>query len=238
MSGALLEIRGLRAWYGASQVLRDVDLRLGAGEVLALAGRNGSGRSTLARAIMGLVRTEGHVSFAGTALGGLRTFEIARQGIGYVPEHRDIFATLSVHENLQLGVGPQTRRRAARFTLDDAYTLFPVLQTRAATRAGVLSGGEQQMLTLARALLGDPDLLLVDEPAEGLSHQAVAQVAGCLAQLRQRGVALLLIEQRFVLAPGLADRVAVMGHGALVFEGTLEALAQRRDVMDDWLAPG
>ncbi|HEX7908242.1 MAG TPA: ABC transporter ATP-binding protein [Paraburkholderia sp.] len=240
---ALLEIRGLNAWYGASQVLHGVALRIEAGEVLALVGRNGSGRSTLARAIMGLVRSEGELRFAGRPLGGLRTFEIARLGLGYVPEHRDVFPALSVHENLLLGFAPQTApqargRRAPRFTLDDAYALFPVLRERKRTRAGALSGGEQQMLTLARALLGDPDLLVIDEPGEGLASLVMEQVAGCLRTLRDRGVAMLLIEQRLVIAQNIASRVAVMGHGEIVFDGALEAFLQRTDVMQEWLGVG
>ncbi|OAJ57963.1 ABC transporter ATP-binding protein [Paraburkholderia ginsengiterrae] len=236
---ALLEIRGLNAWYGASQVLHGVALRIEAGEVLALVGRNGSGRSTLARAIMGLVRSEGELHFAGRALAGLRTFEIARLGLGYVPEHRDVFPALSVHENLLLGLAPQARgRRAPRFTLDDAYTLFPVLRERKRTRAGALSGGEQQMLTLARALLGDPDLLIIDEPGEGLARLVMEQVAGCLRTLRDRGVAMLLIEQRLVIAQDIASRVAVMGHGEIVFDGALDSFLQRTDVMQEWLGVG
>ncbi|WP_199544087.1 ABC transporter ATP-binding protein [Paraburkholderia kururiensis] len=243
--GALLEIRGLHAWYGASQVLHGVDLRVDAGEVLALAGRNGSGRSTLAKAVMGMVRTQGHVRFAGQMLAGRRTFEIARLGIGYVPEHRDVFPTLTVRENLALGFAPRgaLRRvsrlsRAPRFTLDDAYARFPILRERATARAGVLSGGEQQMLALARALLGDPDLLIVDEPTEGLAAQMSTLVGDCLSTLRERGVAVLLIEQRLVLARRLADRVAVMGHGAIVFDGSLDAFAKRDDVVRDWLGVG
>jgi len=235
---ALLEIRGLNAWYGASQVLHGVALHIEAGEVLALVGRNGSGRSTLARAIMGLVRSAGELRFAGRPLGGLHTFEIARLGLGYVPEHRDVFPVLSVHENLQLGVAPRSRGRAPRFTFDDAYALFPVLRERKRTRAGALSGGEQQMLTLARALLGDPDLLVIDEPGEGLASLVMEQVAGCLRTLRDRGVAMLLIEQRLVLAQDIASRVAVMGHGEIVFDGELDAFLQRADVMREWLGVG
>ena len=235
---ALLDIRGLNAWYGASQALHGVTLRIEAGEVLALVGRNGSGRSTLARAIMGLVRAEGELRFAGRSLGGLRTFEIARLGLGYVPEHRDVFPTLSVHENLQIGLAPRERGRDARFTIDDAYALFPVLSERKRTRAGALSGGEQQMLTLARALLGDPDLLVIDEPGEGLASLVMEQVAGCLRTLRDRGVAMLLIEQRLVIARDIASRVAVMGHGEIVFDGALEAFLQRTDVMREWLGVG
>lgn len=235
---ALLEIRGLHAWHGASHALHGVDLHIGASEVVALVGRNGSGRSTLARAIMGMVRIEGEVRFAGHSLSGLRTFEIARLGVGYVPEHRDVFPALSVHENLQLGVAPHARGRAPRFTFADAYRLFPVLAERQRTRAGALSGGEQQMLSLARALLGDPDLLVIDEPAEGLAGQVVAQVTDCLSMLRERGVAMLLIEQRLVIAHQLANRVAVMGHGEIVYDGALDAFYERDDVSKEWLGVG
>jgi branched-chain amino acid transport system ATP-binding protein len=231
---ALLEVENLRAWYGASQVLHGVDLRVEPGEIVALAGRNGSGRSTFAKALMSLVRADGARRFAGRSLAGLRTFEIARLGLGYVAEQRDVFPTLTVDENLRLGLGPRT----GRFTLDDARALFPVLAERRAARAGVLSGGEQQMLALARALVGGPDLLIVDEPTEGLAAQMAARVGECLAALRARGVAVLLIEQRLALAPALADRVAVMGHGRVVFEGAPQALAQREDVVREWLGIG
>ncbi|WP_027210971.1 ABC transporter ATP-binding protein [Burkholderia sp. WSM2232] len=238
----LLEIRGLNAWYGPSQALHGVNLRIDAGEVLALVGRNGSGRSTLARAIMGLVQCDGELRLAGRPLAGLRTFEIARLGIGYVPEHRDVFPGLSVGENLELGLAPQRREsrrgQPARFTVDDAYTLFPMLRERKRTRAGVLSGGEQQMLALARALLGDPDLLVVDEPGEGLASSVMQQVAQCLRMLRERGMAMLLIEQRLVIARDLASRVAVMGHGEIVFDGELDAFQQRTDVTREWLGVG
>ncbi|QGZ61108.1 ABC transporter ATP-binding protein [Paraburkholderia acidisoli] len=231
---ALLEVRDLRAWYGASQVLHGVDLHVRAGEVVALAGRNGSGRSTLAKALMSMVRAEGVRRFAGADLAPLRTFEIARRGLGYVAEQRDVFPTLTVDENLRLGLAAC----AGRFSIDEARELFPVLAGRRAARAGVLSGGEQQMLALARALVGAPDLLIVDEPTEGLSQQMAARVGDGLAALRARGVAVLLIEQRLALAPALADRVAVMGHGRIVFDGTPGALAQREDVVREWLGIG
>ena len=233
---ALLEVAGLRAWYGASAVLHGVDLRIGAGEIVVVAGRNGSGRSTLAKALMSMVRAEGGRRFAGHALDGLRTFEIARLGLGYVAEQRDVFPTLSVEENLRLG--RSRRARTPRFCIDDVWSLFPVLHERRGARAGVLSGGEQQMLALARAFVGDPDLLIVDEPAEGLSAQMTARVGDCLRTLRERGVAMLLIEQRLVLAPQLADRVAVMGHGRIVFDGTPRELATREDVVREWLGIG
>ncbi len=236
----LLEVAGLRAWYGESQVLHGVDLRIGAGEVVALAGRNGSGRSTFAKALMSMVNADGVRRFAGVDLAPLRTFEVARTGLGYVAEQRDIFPTLSVEDNLRLGMNTRSTRltRFTRFTLADAHALFPILRERRSARAGVLSGGEQQMLALARALLGDPALLIVDEPAEGLSTPMAARVAACLRTLRERGVAILLIEQRLALAPQLADRIAVMGHGRIVFDGATSLLAQREDIVRDWLGIG
>ena len=234
----LLEIHDLRAWYGASQALHGVSLQIEAGEAVALAGRNGSGRSTLAKASMGMLRTQGVMRFAGSSLAGQRTFEIARLGIGYVPEQRDVFPTLTVRENLLLGIKPREGKRAARFTLDDAHRLFPVLRERGRTKAGALSGGEQQMLSVARALLGDPDLVVIDEPTEGLAGQVVAQLAAALTLLRERGVAMLLIEQRLVIAYRLASRIAVMGHGEIVFDDTLETFRRRPDVMQEWLGVG
>lgn len=234
MSVPLLDIDGLHAWYGASHVLHGVTLSIGEGEVLALSGRNGSGRSTLAKAIMGLVRVEGAMRFKGRSIAGMRPFRIARLGVGYVPEQRDIFPTLTVRENLILG----ERSRAVRFTLDDALHVFPVLGERALVKAGALSGGEQQMLALARTLVGDPRLVIIDEPAEGLAPQVVTQLAECLATLKQRGVAMLLIEQRMTIARALANRVAVMGHGAIVFDGSFDDLANDERITNDWLSIG
>ena len=172
----VLEIDTLNAWHGASHVLHGVSLRIGEGEIVALAGRNGSGRSTLAKALMGLVHAQGVANFRGVSMLGKRPYAIARMGVGYVPEQRDVFPTLSVRENLQLGM----KRGGSRFTINDAEQLFPVLQDRAAVKAGMLSGGEQQMLALARTLMGDPSFVLIDEPTEGLAPQVVAQVAACL----------------------------------------------------------
>src|ERR1700754_383787 len=203
---APLCIEDLRAWYGAAQVLHGVNLCIGEGEVVALVGRNGSGRSTLAKAIMGLVRCAGDMRYRDVQLVGLRPHRIARLGIGYVPETRDVFPALTVRENLLLG-----ERKGTRFSLSDAYRLFPVLEERSSVKAGALSGGEQQMLALARTLTGDPSLVVIDEPGEGLAPQVLAQVAGCLAMLRERGVAMLLIEERLTIARMLGARVAVMG---------------------------
>ena len=230
----VLEIDHLNAWYGASHVLHGVSLRIGEGEIVALAGRNGSGRSTLAKALMGLVHAQGLATFRGVSMLGKRPYAIARMGVGYVPEQRDVFPTLSVRENLQLGI----KRGGSRFIVNDAEQLFPVLQERAAVKAGMLSGGEQQMLALARTLMGDPSFVIVDEPTEGLAPQVVAQVASCLRALRDRGVAILLIEQRMSTARDLATRVAVMGHGKIVFDDTPAALAASEGVISEWLSVG
>jgi len=230
---ATLRIENLRAWHGAAQALHGVNLRITEEEVVALVGRNGSGRSTLAKAIMGLVRCAGDVRYGEVQLVGLRPHRIARLGIGYVPETRDVFPSLTVRENLLLG-----ERKGTRFSLSDAYRLFPVLEERASVKAGALSGGEQQMLALARTLTGDPSLVVIDEPGEGLAPQVLAQVAACLAALRERGVAMLLIEERLTIARMLDARVAVMGHGAIQFDGAWERLAQDEQVIGDWLSIG
>jgi branched-chain amino acid transport system ATP-binding protein len=228
----LLELRGVRAGYGARQVLGGLDLSMARGETLALVGRNGSGRSTLAKAIMGMLPVRGSIRFDGVELAGAPTFAIARRGIGYVAEQRDVFPLLSVRDNLRLGLRPDSARDA----LDEARAWFPSLAARWDVRADVLSGGEQQMLALARALVGAPRLLIVDEPAEGLAPAVVAQVRACLVALRARGVAILLIEQRLQLARAVASRVAVMGRGEIVHDGapdTLDAALAAR-----WLAAG
>lgn len=232
----LLTVRGLRAFYGEMQALDDVDLSIDAGEIVALVGRNGAGRSTFAKALLGLVAREGSVRFDGEELIALPTFEIARRGIGYVAERRDVFAELSVDENLRLGVKPGKRRQAIRAALERAYARFPMLAARRNTRAGRLSGGEQQMLALARAWLGEPRLMIVDEPTEGLAPQAVVDVLRCLRELSEEGGAVLLIEQRFGIARDIARRVAVMGHGRLVFDGAMQTLDPR--IVDEWIAIG
>ncbi|MCA8195356.1 ABC transporter ATP-binding protein [Burkholderia vietnamiensis] len=232
---ALLDIRGLRAWYALQPVLDGVDLTLAAGETLALLGRNGSGRSTLAKAVMGLVRTAGSVRIDGVESAGARTFEIARRGVAYVAESRDVFPLLSVRDNLRLGLCGM-RGAAGRAALDALLERFALLGARADVKAGRLSGGEQQVLALVRALAGRPRVLIVDEPAEGLAPRAVDEVGACLAALQADGVAILLIEQRLQLAPRLAQRVAVMGRGRIVHDGALAELGG--DVVSAWLSAG
>ncbi|TKC80357.1 ABC transporter ATP-binding protein [Trinickia terrae] len=233
---ALLEIRNLCAGYGATRVLHGIDLKVDAGDVVALAGRNASGRSTLAKSIVGLVRASGTIRFKGREIAGMRTFDIARLGIGYVAEQRDVFPALTVDENLQLGVMPGTSRTRRRFGAADAFALFPILAERRSARAGTLSGGEQQMLALARALMGEPALLIVDEPAEGLAPQAAERVGACLRRLSEEGVAILLIEQRMQFARELATRAAVIGGGRIVCEGRFDALDPA--IIETWLAVG
>lgn len=229
----MLALHDVHAYYGKSHVLHGVSFSVGEGEIVALLGRNGSGRSTTVKAIMGLVHTEGSVDWRGRQLVGLKAFEIAHAGIGYVPENRDIFPTLTVHQNLMLG---QKRGAAApRWSFDDMYGLFPRLEERQHTEAGVLSGGEQQMLTLCRTLMGDPDLIMIDEPTEGLAPKIIEQVAQYLRALKARGIGVLLVEQKLTIALEVADRCLVMGHGQIVFEGTPEDLRRDAAVRKEWL---
>ncbi|MDB0567037.1 ABC transporter ATP-binding protein [Ralstonia solanacearum] len=231
----LLDVRGLHAYYGKSHILHGVDLHVGEGEIVALLGRNGAGRSTLAKSIMGMVRCEGHILLRGQDLRGLRTFEVAHRGIGYVPENRDIFPTLTVRQNLLLGEKRNPRQPRPRWRLDDMYRLFPRLKEREHTPAGVLSGGEQQMLTLCRTLMGDPDFVIIDEPTEGLAPLIVTQVGDYLKMLKARGVSVLLVEQKLAIALDISQRAYVMGHGQIVFEGTPADLKADAQVRREWL---
>jgi branched-chain amino acid transport system ATP-binding protein len=234
----MLHVADLHAFYGKSHVLHGVTFDVAAGEIVALLGRNGSGRSTTAKALMGLVDARGTIDWRGRPIAGLRACEIARAGLGYVPETRDVFPRLTVHENLVLGVKPGRfggRAPASAGSFEDAYEMFPRLRERRDVEAGVLSGGEQQMLALARSLMGDPGLLIVDEPTEGLAPQVVEQVALGLTALATRGIAVLLIEQRLAIALRIAHRCLVMGRGRIVFEGPPEALRADTGVRREWL---
>jgi len=228
----LLELRDLHAWYGKSHVLHGVDLHVGEGEIVSLLGRNGVGRSTTAKAVMGQVKAAGRVSFRGEEMLGLKVFEIANKGIGYVPESRDIYPTLTVEQNLLLG---QKRGKSSRWSFDDMYAMFPRLKERRYTPGGVLSGGEQQMLTLCRALMGDPELIMIDEPTEGLAPKIVDLVAEYLQTLKRHGISILLVEQKLAIALDISERVYVMGHGAIVFEGTPAELRANAAIRKEWL---
>jgi branched-chain amino acid transport system ATP-binding protein len=229
----MLQVSQLQAFYGKSHVLHGVDLAVGEGEIVALLGRNGSGRSTTAKAIMGMVACQGSVLWQGGQIVGRKPYEIANLGLGYVPESRDIFPKLTVHQNLLLG--QKLSQKKPRWSFGDMYQLFPRLKEREHTEAGVLSGGEKQMLTLCRTLMGDPDLIIIDEPTEGLAPKIVELVAEYLQALRARGLSVLLIEQKLTIAMQISDRCLVMGHGSIVFDGTPEALRQNASIRKEWL---
>jgi branched-chain amino acid transport system ATP-binding protein len=228
----VLEVRNLEAWYGKSQVLRGVDISVGKGEIVALLGRNGVGRSTTLKAIMGAVTRTGDIVFDGRAIGALPPHQVARLGLGYVDEHRAVFPDLTTRQNLQLGEKPGP---GGPFGLDDAYALFPRLLERADAPAGALSGGEQQMLAICRTLMGCPSLLMVDEPTEGLAPMMVQTVRTLLEQVAARGVTILLVEQKLDIALAISHRLYVMGHGRIVFEGTPAGLAANAAVRREWL---
>jgi branched-chain amino acid transport system ATP-binding protein len=229
----MLKVENLHAFYGKSHVLHGVQFDVGQGEIVALLGRNGSGRSTTAKAIMGMVESHGTVDWKGQHIQGQKPYEIAHLGIGYVPENRDIFPTLTVHQNLMLG--QKSAKQKGRWSFDDMYGMFPRLKERQHTEAGVLSGGEQQMLTLCRTLMGDPELIIIDEPTEGLAPKIVELVGEYLKTLKSRGVSVLLIEQKLTIAMSISDRALVMGHGSIVFQGTPESLRNDAYIRKEWL---
>jgi branched-chain amino acid transport system ATP-binding protein len=229
----ILKIENLHAYYGKSHVLHGVQFSVGEGEIVALLGRNGSGRSTTAKAIMGMVDCTGVVDWKGRHTLGMKPYEIAHLGIGYVPENRDIFPKITVHQNLMLG--QKSAKQKGRWGFDDMYAMFPRLKERQHTEAGVLSGGEQQMLTLCRTLMGDPDLIIIDEPTEGLAPKIVELVGQYLQKLKERGVSVLLIEQKLTIAMAISDRALVMGHGSIVFQGTPDSLRADAYIRKEWL---
>jgi branched-chain amino acid transport system ATP-binding protein len=237
MSDAILAVDDLHAYYGKSHILHGVRFDIGEGEIVSLLGRNGVGRSTTIKAIMGDVAPKGSIRFKGKEIAGLKPNEIARLGLGYVPETRDVFPALTVRQNLLLGEKPRAVARAARvrWTLEDMFDMFPILRERAETLAGCLSGGEQQMLTICRTLMGSPELVMIDEPTEGLSPMMVEHVGRLLAEIARRGVAMLLVEQKLTIALKISHRLYVMGHGRIVFEGTPADLAANHSVRKEWL---
>ncbi len=209
-----------------------MDLHVGRGEIVAILGRNGAGRSTALKAIMGGVVRTGRVVFAGEDIGRLPPHAIARRGLGYVPEDRSIFPDLTTLQNLVLG---EKNGPGDKFDLDDAYALFPRLEERASAPAGALSGGEQQMLAICRTLMGSPALVMVDEPTEGLAPQMVDRVRELLVAVAARGTTILLVEQKLAIALAISRRLYVMGHGRVVFEGTPAELAADAGVRREWL---
>lgn len=231
----LLEIKDLNAHYDKSHILHGVDMMIAPGEIVSLLGRNGSGRSTTLKAIMGLVRpTGGHVRLDGVDLAGKRAFRIARSGIAFVPEEREIFANITVDENMRIGV-QAPRPGVPHWQTEQMYAYFPQLKDRRRTQAGMLSGGEQQMLTICRSLLGNPRVILIDEPTEGLAPKIVEVVTDVIRDICRKGVSVLLVEQKLTIAMRVSQRVYVMGHGQIVFEGTPDDLRNAPDVRREWL---
>jgi branched-chain amino acid transport system ATP-binding protein len=229
----MLEVRNLHAYYGKSHILQGVDIHIDAGEVVSLLGRNGVGRSTTVKAIMGEVPPQGSILFKGTDIAGLPSYRIANLGLGYVPEHRDIFPGLTVRQNLMLGV--KDPRKPGKWRLEDMLQMFPNLAARADTAAGVMSGGEKQMLTICRTLMGDPELVMIDEPTEGLAPKLVEQVGELLVEIARRGVSILLVEQKLAIALKISARLYVMGHGKIVFQGTPADFGENSAVRREWL---
>jgi branched-chain amino acid transport system ATP-binding protein len=229
----MLQLAGVHAYYGKSHILHGVDLDIDAREIVSLLGRNGVGRSTTCKAVMGLVAAQGSIVYRGQAIVGLRPDQIAHLGIGYVPEDRQIFPTLTVRQNLELGL--KRPGRFGRWRYEDMYGLFPNLAERQNIAAGLLSGGEQQMLTMSRTLMGDPDLVIIDEPTEGLAPKLVEQVAEMLREIARRGISVLLVEQKLTMALRVSHRLYVMGHGRIMFAGTPTEFAADASVRRQWL---
>lgn len=229
----MLEVSDLHAFYGKSHILQGVNFSVEKGEIVSLLGRNGVGRSTTVKTIMGEVTPKGSIRFKGEQIAGKNSFEIAHLGLGYVPENRDIFPTLTVRQNLILGM--KSNKASGRWNIDEMFNMFPNLGERAEIPGGVLSGGEQQMLCMCRTLMGDPDMIMIDEPTEGLAPKIVEQVAALLQEIASRGVAILLVEQKLNIALKISRRLYVMGHGKIVYEGTPDSLLQADEVRSEWL---
>ena len=233
MAEPMLRVSDLHAYYGKSHILQGVSFEVMPGEIVSLLGRNGVGRSTTIKAIMGDVTPQGSVRFKGKEIAGMKPHDIAHLGLGYVPENRDIFPSLTVRQNLMLGEKRGVKN--PRWTMNDMFKIFPRPEERADTPGGVLSGGEQQMLTMCRTLMGDPDLIMIDEPTEGLAPMMVALVGNLLAEIAQRGISILLVEQKLTIALKISHRLYVMGHGHIVFEGSPQDLINHDEVRQEWL---
>ena len=234
----MLELYNVHSYYGKSHILHGVSLSLKKGEIVCLLGRNGVGKSTTLKSIMGLVQPkEGRISFNGEELIGKAPYMIARRGVGYVPEDRRIFKSLTVHENLTIGMKrPQNGNEQNQgWTTEKVYALFPRLKDRQNNKGAYISGGEQQMLTVARTLMANPELILIDEPTEGLAPLIIQDVLAMLSTIRKAGVTILMVEQNFKAAVKVADRFYVMGKGQIVFEGGLEKLMAKEDIRRDYL---
>ncbi len=229
----MLEVSDLHAWYGKSHVLQGVTFQVAESEIVSLLGRNGVGRSTTVKAIMGEVERKGSILFKGEQIAGRKSYEIARRGLGYVPENREVFPTLTVRQNLLLGMKSTTP--SGRWNIEEVFAMFPMLAERADVPGGALSGGEQQLLSMCRTLMGNPDMVMIDEPTEGLAPKIVEQVGNLLTEIAGRGVSILLMEQKLNIAMRISRRLYIMGHGQIVWEGTPESLKRADDVRAEWL---
>jgi branched-chain amino acid transport system ATP-binding protein len=233
----ILSVRNMHSYYGKSHILQGVDLELAPGRMTCLLGRNGVGKSTTLKTIMGLIKPrQGRICFKDEEIQGRQPYEIARRGLGYVPEERRIFKSLTVHENLMIGIkNPSRDRRAQVWTVDRIFESFPRLEERRNLKGGYLSGGEQQMLTIARTLLGNPELILVDEPTEGLAPLVAEAVLEMLATISATGIAILLVEQNFKAALKLAQGFFIMSKGRIVFQGDGRALVEAEAIRQKYL---
>lgn len=229
----MLNISNLNAYYGKSHILQGVTLKIKKGEIVSLLGRNGVGRSTTIKSIMGMVKATGSIKLFDKELLGKQIHEISNLGLAYVSENRDIFPDLTVLENLELG----KKNIAAQnpWDIEELFDLFPNLKNRKDVAGGALSGGEQQMLTISRSLMGNPNLIMIDEPTEGLSPQMVDKVEQLIRKIASKGVAILLVEQKLTIAFKLSNRLYVMGHGKIVYEGTYKEILKNDNVIKEWL---
>jgi branched-chain amino acid transport system ATP-binding protein len=229
----MLEVKELHAYYGRSHILQGVNLHVGKGEIVSLLGRNGVGRSTTCMTVMGLVPPHGSILYQGQEIAGLKPHEIARRGIGFVPEDRWIFPGLTVLQNLQLG--QKRKNTSSRWRIEDVFKLFPRLGERSNVHGGLISGGEKQMLTICRTLMGDPDFIMIDEPTEGLAPMMVEQVGILIEEIAKRGISVLLVEQKLSIALRISKRLYIMGHGRIVYEGTPEDIKTNQAIRKEWL---
>ena len=229
----MLNISNLNAYYGKSHILQGVTLTVKKGEIVSLLGRNGVGRSTTIKSIMGMVKATGSIKLFDKEILGKQIHEISNLGLAYVSENRDIFPDLTVLENLELG--KKTIAAQNPWDIEELFDLFPNLKNRKDVAGGALSGGEQQMLTISRSLMGNPSLIMIDEPTEGLSPQMVDKVEQLIRKIASKGVAILLVEQKLTIAFKLSNRLYVMGHGKIVYEGTSKEILKNNNVIKEWL---
>jgi branched-chain amino acid transport system ATP-binding protein len=232
----LLELKAVHTYYEESHILQGISLDIDQGEIVCLLGRNGVGKSTTLKSIIGLVEPRsGEVVFKGRDIAGMPPYTIAKLGVGYVPEERRIFPTLTVRENLLMGIKPGQKGNGEGWTIDKVYKYFPALQSRDKQKGGHLSGGEQQMLTIARTLMGNPEVILIDEPTEGLAPLIVETVEQVIMDIHRQGIPVLLVEQNMRVALRLAGRIYVISKGKIVFQGTCRELEEADEIREKYL---